>query len=104
MIKKFNFLDRLRHLVTLIQDSKRFISKINLRKPKKPHFEKARALFLVRPYFQPNIEEEPKPLYETCPKGISAIELDEEDNPYQQILANECFELFRKSKIVGFSI
>ncbi|VVD01702.1 unnamed protein product [Leptidea sinapis] len=79
--------------------SKRFRGKVNIQKPRKPHFEKQLFLDISKPFYKP-------PSY-----TIREIDLcnynkkfakKEIDNPFERILARECLEWFNTSKMVVF--
>ncbi|XP_022913003.1 large ribosomal subunit protein uL10m [Onthophagus taurus] len=79
---------------------KRFRGKINIQRPKPPHFEKAKMIALTQQYFK---KKERKPLYESCEKDVKYSNKDtEEENPYQRILANELLGNFNGAKMIIF--
>lgn len=78
---------------------KRFRGKINIQKPRAPHYERARVIELVKPiYFS---EKRGKPLVELCRKGNST-QKEKIINPMQQIIAREALNWFKNSRIIAF--
>lgn len=85
---------------SLIQ-TKRFKGKINIQKPKPPFFQKAKYLALTKPWF-PSIKKNKTPL-ELCTKDQPPkYARVEEQNIYQEILAEEVKFRFFNSKLVVF--
>ncbi|KAK5645937.1 hypothetical protein RI129_004401 [Pyrocoelia pectoralis] len=83
---------------SLLIQSVRFRSKINIQKPKPPHHVKATFLELTKPmYINPKSLQTP---LERCNKG--AIFNKNVENPYQEIIAGEVFRWFKSSRLVAF--
>ncbi|XP_041979977.1 39S ribosomal protein L10, mitochondrial isoform X2 [Aricia agestis] len=80
--------------------AKRFRGKINIQKPRKPHFEKQLLLDLSKPFFGPRKNTLPE--ISLCEKGKKEWAKIEIDNPFERILARECLEWFNTSKMVVF--
>ncbi|KAK9879731.1 hypothetical protein WA026_006791 [Henosepilachna vigintioctopunctata] len=79
--------------------TKRLRGKINIQKPKPPHFVKATYLALTKPFFH-----NPKknlPLIDLCTKA-SPTRKEEIENPFQKILAQEALGYFQSSKLIAF--
>lgn len=93
---RFFLLDILR-TTTLLWQSKRFRGKINIQRPRAPHFVKAKFLELTKPYF-PKINPE---LVNVCNLKNEKTK-KEIDNPFQRIIAGELRDSFFNSKLIGF--
>ncbi|KAJ8934202.1 hypothetical protein NQ314_013519 [Rhamnusium bicolor] len=80
---------------------KRFRGKINIQRPRPPHFERAKYLALTKPYFISPYKDK-KPI-ELC-KGVVDIrnKRDDGDNPFQRIIAQELYRWFTTSRLVVF--
>ncbi|XP_026727062.1 39S ribosomal protein L10, mitochondrial [Trichoplusia ni] len=79
--------------------AKRFRGKINIQRPKKPHFERQLLLDLAKPvYGTPKYK---LPEVALCDRGEKR-KTKEIDNPFERILANECLNWFNTSKMVIF--
>lgn len=79
--------------------AKRFRGKINIQKPRKPHFERQLLIDLSKPKYGT-----PKyllPDAALCDRGEKKY-AREIDNPFERILANECLNWFNTSKMVIF--
>ncbi|KAJ3633844.1 hypothetical protein MTP99_010765 [Tenebrio molitor] len=88
----------LERLFPLIQ-AKRFRGKINIQRPKPVHFERARYVALTQPYFlNPNKDKKP---IELCNKYEDKM-IEEVDNPFQRIIAEELRNRFNESRLVAF--
>ncbi|XP_013133748.1 PREDICTED: uncharacterized protein LOC106099685 [Papilio polytes] len=79
--------------------ARRFRGKINIQKPRKPHFERQLLIDLTKPYYGP-------PKY-TLPDVVLCDNTTTEnkkliDNPFERILAKECLDWFNTSKMVVF--
>ncbi|GLV37781.1 mitochondrial ribosomal protein L10 [Carabus blaptoides fortunei] len=81
----------------LIQ-SKRFRGKINIQKPRAPHFEKARVLKLTEPFYPSKKKD--LSLVELCGKMKPKIDRASLENPFQKILAKECLNWFNHSRLI----
>ncbi|XP_026757238.1 39S ribosomal protein L10, mitochondrial isoform X2 [Galleria mellonella] len=79
--------------------TRRFRGKINIQKPRKPHFERQLLLDLSKPIYGPS--KNTLPDYVNCDRGekVKKVEID---NPFERILANECLNWFNTSKMVVF--
>lgn len=83
--------------VPLIQ-AKRFRAKVNLKRPKQVHFERAVVLEVTKPYFAVK-KKHLKPT-ELCAK-LEPPRLRDEDNPYQNLLAKELLKKITQSRLIG---
>ncbi|XP_047042255.1 39S ribosomal protein L10, mitochondrial [Helicoverpa zea] len=79
--------------------SKRFRGKINIQKPRKPHFERQLLIDLSKPFYGPPKHTIPDITF--CDRGEKRF-AKEIDNPFERILANECLNWFNTSKMVIF--
>ncbi|KAJ8920969.1 hypothetical protein NQ315_015763 [Exocentrus adspersus] len=86
-------------IVSPLLQCKRFRGKINLRKPRAPHFERAVYIALTKPYF---ISPKKGKLPEELCKGPGSTKKDEGDNPFQRIIAQELYKWFTSSRLVVF--
>lgn len=78
--------------------AKRFRGKINIQRPRKPHFERQLLIDLAKPIYGP-----PKHLLpDTALCDREKRYAKEIDNPFERILANECLNWFNTSKMVIF--
>ncbi|XP_070509184.1 large ribosomal subunit protein uL10m [Chironomus tepperi] len=75
---------------------KRFRGKINIQRPKQPHFHRALILAMTKPIYPKKERVIPCPLDESKFKK-KAVEV----NPYEVILAKEARNWFDQSKMVG---
>ncbi|XP_034826845.1 large ribosomal subunit protein uL10m [Maniola hyperantus] len=80
--------------------SRRFRGKINVQKPRKPHFGRQILIDISKPYFGPPKSMLPEIM--TCEKVKDTMAKKEIDNPFERILANECLNWFNTSKMVVF--
>ncbi|KAJ2953730.1 hypothetical protein O0L34_g1353 [Tuta absoluta] len=80
--------------------AKRFRGKINIQKPRKPHFERQLLIDLTKPYYGPPKSKLPD--YALCDRGEKKEYVKAVDNPFERILARECLDWFNKSKMVVF--
>ncbi|XP_056640445.1 39S ribosomal protein L10, mitochondrial [Diorhabda sublineata] len=88
----------LQSLTPFIQ-CKRFRGKVNIQRPKPPHFEKAKYLALTQPWFiNPNKN---KPLVELC-RLNRKLEKKKDFNPLRDIYAKELYNSFKNSKLIVF--
>lgn len=77
----------------------RYRGKINIQRPRKPHFERQLLIDVSKPVYGP-----PKhllPDYLLCDRGEKRQKI-EIDNPFEHILAKECLNWFNTSKMVVF--
>lgn len=81
----------------LIQ-TKRYRGKINLRRPQKPHFERALVLTLTKPKFESKLKG--KTRLELC--SFNETKNQEIDNPYERIIAADILDYFKSSKLILF--
>ncbi|KAG6462809.1 hypothetical protein O3G_MSEX013482 [Manduca sexta] len=79
--------------------AKRFRGKINIQRPRMPHFEKQLLIDISKPYYGPPKYKLPEVL--RCDKGEKKTNV-EIDNPFERILASECLNWFNTSKMVVF--
>ncbi|XP_049870364.1 39S ribosomal protein L10, mitochondrial [Pectinophora gossypiella] len=80
--------------------SKRFRGKINIQKPRKPHFERQLLVDFTKPVY--SIPKSKLPDYALCDRGEKIEYVKVVDNPFERILARECLDWFNKSKMVVF--
>ncbi|KAG5892976.1 hypothetical protein JTB14_015020 [Gonioctena quinquepunctata] len=79
---------------------KRFRGKINVQRPKPPHFVKATYLALTKPWFiKPNKDKKP---IELCKGPDEQLFNKDEENPFQRFLAQELYRWFTTSRLVIF--
>lgn len=79
--------------------AKRFRGKINIQKPRKPHFERQLLIDLSKPFYGPPKYKMPDAAL--CDRG-EKYWTKNIDNPFERILANECLNWFNTSKMVVF--
>lgn len=79
--------------------AKRFRGKINIQKPRKPHFERQLLIDLSKPIYGTPKYKLPDAVL--CDRGESKSAAAV-DNPFERILANECLNWFNTSKMVVF--
>ncbi|KAG5306302.1 PAR3L protein, partial [Acromyrmex insinuator] len=85
---------------TILYQQKRFRSKINIQKPKKPHYFRALVNEFLTPFYP--IKNETKKLEELCYNARTAKKKEEiEYNPYQRIIAREVRNWFDNSKMIA---
>ncbi|KAL3281183.1 hypothetical protein HHI36_004400 [Cryptolaemus montrouzieri] len=77
----------------------RFRGKINVQKPKPPHFERAKYLAISKPWFISKNKD--KTSVELCRKNVSR-QKEGIENPLQRIIAQETLTFFQSSKLIGF--
>ncbi|XP_045458772.1 39S ribosomal protein L10, mitochondrial [Melitaea cinxia] len=80
--------------------AKRFRGKINVQKPRKPHFEKQLLIDISKPYYGPPKNSVPE--ITLCANINKKSYKREIDNPFERILAKECLDWFNTSKMVVF--
>lgn len=82
----------------LLFQSKRFRGKINIQRPRAPHYERARVIKLTEPYYES--KKKNMSLLELCgdlrPKVEKTVE-----NPFQKLLAKDCLNWFNHSRLVA---
>ncbi|XP_058062889.1 large ribosomal subunit protein uL10m [Anopheles bellator] len=75
---------------------RRFRGKINIQRPRQPHYERARVLEIVKPFYK-------KPEFNApCLEAQRTIEHKKIDNPYEVIIAREARNWFEQSRLVAF--
>ncbi|CAH1275493.1 unnamed protein product [Diabrotica balteata] len=79
---------------------RRFRGKINVQKPKPPHFEKAKFLALTKPWFISPYKD--KTSAELCKFNVKVNKDEEEFNPLQKIYAKEIYDRLTSSKLIVF--
>ncbi|KAL4712881.1 hypothetical protein ACJJTC_011951 [Scirpophaga incertulas] len=80
--------------------AKRYRGKINIQRPRKPHFERQLLIDLSKPVF--NVLPKHKlPDIALCDAGEKKFQQNI-DNPFERILARECLDWFNTSKMVVF--
>lgn len=79
--------------------AKRFRGKINIQKPRKPHFARQLLIDLAKPVHAPPNWTLPEIVL--CSKGKKKLD-KVVDNPFERILARECLDWFNTSKMVVF--
>lgn len=77
--------------------TKRFRGKINIQRPRAPHFVKAKYLELVKPFYPKQ-----KPVFINYCESKKDQRKDEVNNPFQRIIANELRDRMFESKFVAF--
>lgn len=85
-----NFLQT--HVPSLL--SKRFRGKINIQRPRPPHYDRARVLAVTQPIYKE------KPANLKCLKDLE-VRAAKPENPYERIIAQEVFNWFEHSKFIG---
>nr|XP_023024250.1 39S ribosomal protein L10, mitochondrial [Leptinotarsa decemlineata] len=96
LVPKRALLERIYPLIQV----KRFRGKINVTKPKPPHFVKASYLALTKPWFiNPNKDKKPM---ELCRGFDEKLFKDDNDNPFQRIIAQELYRWISTSRLVVF--
>lgn len=80
--------------------ARRFRGKINIQRPRPPHFDRQLLIDLAKPVYGP--PKHSLPDIELCKKGLSKSKKVEIDNPFERILARECLEWFNTSKMIIF--
>lgn len=78
--------------------AKRHKAKINLRRPQKPHFERALFLTLTKPKFPSKLKE--KTILELC--GFNERKQKEVVNPYERFIAADILDNFKSSRLIMF--
>lgn len=86
----------LKTLTPLLQ-IKRFRGKINIQRPRQPHYVRAKYLQFTQPFF----EKKNATLLPVCRKSEESVK-EEVDNPFQNIIARELRDLLGRSRLVGF--
>ncbi|XP_068621448.1 large ribosomal subunit protein uL10m [Battus philenor] len=79
--------------------AKRFRGKINIQKPRKPHFQRQLLIDLSKPVYGPPKYKLPDVVL--CDK-IKSDQKTEIKNPFERILAKECLDWFNTSKMIVF--
>ncbi|XP_014480220.1 PREDICTED: 39S ribosomal protein L10, mitochondrial [Dinoponera quadriceps] len=83
---------------TILYQQKRFRSKINIQKPRKPHYLRGLVNTFLTPYYENKNAD--KSLVELCNK-LNKLEKKVEYNPYERIIAREVRNWFEESKMVA---
>ncbi|XP_066253485.1 large ribosomal subunit protein uL10m [Euwallacea similis] len=78
---------------------KRFRGKINIQRPRPPHFEKAKFLALTKPIIQVKSKKVLQLCTNTKP---SSHKTQSEENIYQGLIAKELRQRFENSKLIAF--
>uniref|UniRef100_A0A182SR20 Large ribosomal subunit protein uL10m n=1 Tax=Anopheles maculatus TaxID=74869 RepID=A0A182SR20_9DIPT len=74
---------------------RRFRGKINIQRPRAPHYERARVLEIIKPYYK-------KPDFNApCIEAERTLQSKKVDNPYETIIAREARNWFEHSKLVA---
>lgn len=86
---------------TIFYQQKRFRGKINIQKPRKPHYLRALVNEFLTPFYP--LRSEGKKLEELCNKVGEKTKKEKQDeyNPYQRIIAREVRNWFDNSKMVA---
>lgn len=87
-------------IVSTTLQFKRFRGKINIQRPREPHYEKARVLRFVQPIFAD--KKKKLPIIDLCTKPVDTTKRNVVNNPLENILAKECLNWFNHSKMVVF--
>lgn len=95
----FRFLLALLETVTPFIQPRRFRGKINIQKPKPPHFVKAKYLEICKPFYHSSKYD--KTTIELCTIKENR-KVEEVENPFQKIIANETLSYFQSSRLVAF--
>lgn len=108
----FHFIHNLRQLISFknsfaglcpavssLVQAKRFRGKINLRKPRTPHFEKQLFTEFTRPKFVKKYQD--TNIIEVC-SFLEPPRHEVPENPYQKILAKELRERFENTRLIVF--
>ncbi|XP_049534585.1 39S ribosomal protein L10, mitochondrial [Anopheles darlingi] len=75
---------------------RRFRGKMNIQRPRQPHYERARVLEVVKPYYK-------KPSFNApCVEAQLTQETRKVENPYEAIVAREARNWFEQSRLVAF--
>lgn len=99
-IRIINLLAALLEACSPLVQAKRFRGKLNTKKPQKPHFVRQKFLDVAEPiYVNPRKN---LPMVDLCDKSIKYYPKNEEENPFQRILANELREKFETSRLIAF--
>ncbi|XP_067006781.2 large ribosomal subunit protein uL10m [Anabrus simplex] len=79
----------------------RFRNRINIQRPKKPHYERAKVLHVCRPFFAKL--EKTSPVVDVCLRPIEVTKKkDEVENPFRTLLARDLLNWFNHSQMVLF--
>ncbi|XP_035909956.1 39S ribosomal protein L10, mitochondrial [Anopheles stephensi] len=74
---------------------RRFRGKINIQRPRPPHYERARVLEIIKPYYK-------KPEFNApCIEAEQTLKSKRVDNPYETIIAREARNWFEHSQLVA---
>lgn len=84
------------NIFTPLIQIKRFRGKINIQKPRAPHFERAKYIALTKPWYLPQKEKG------ICEKSKPKKKDQQEVNQFQNILAQELYKWIDTSKLVTF--
>ncbi|GJQ83535.1 hypothetical protein Trydic_g10887 [Trypoxylus dichotomus] len=83
------------HTFNPIVQVKRYRGKINIQKPKPPHYERAKYIALTKPFYE-------KKRLDICDKNIDRWGRFKVENPYQRLLADELLDKLKSSRLVAF--
>lgn len=80
----------------------RFGSKINIQKPRAPHYTRAVANEFLTPIYKP--PRPVLPIWQVCENIVKHEEskMEKPPNPYEKIIARECLNWFNNSRMVAF--
>lgn len=74
--------------------SKRFRGKINIQRPRTPHYDRARVLAVTQPVYKQ------KPVNQKCVQDLE-VSAAKPENPYERIIAREVYNWFDKSQFAA---
>lgn len=110
-ISSIFFLSELKHIIfyvsalqitpyTVLHQQKRFRAKINIQKPRQPHYFRTRVNEFLTPFY-PN-PDKGKKLMEVCLNARKIVRSQEDMyNPYERIIANEVRNWYDNSKMIA---
>nr|CAD7431488.1 unnamed protein product [Timema monikensis] len=78
----------------------RFRNRINIQRPRAPHYIRAKVLDTCRPIFPKKFEN--IPMYELCNKPNEGKKSAGVENPFERLLAREILKWFNRSQMVAF--
>nr|CAD7198086.1 unnamed protein product [Timema douglasi] len=78
----------------------RFRNRINIQRPRAPHYIRAKVLDTCRPIFPKKFEN--IPMYELCNKPNEGKKSTGVENPFEKLLAREILKWFNRSQMVAF--
>ncbi|XP_011312876.1 39S ribosomal protein L10, mitochondrial isoform X1 [Fopius arisanus] len=85
---------------SLVIEQRRYKSKINIQKPRKPFYTRGVFNEFVTPFWP--APRERAPLWELCGNVKKAQKKIAEPHPYEMILAKECLNWYNNSRMIAF--